>query len=99
MLFDFEVFVIRMKVVFISSMEMYMLSNIFLDCFLFNDLKYLIYSYVDFDEGYLSLYFFVIIMFIMCYEKFKMKFKLKYFCNIEDCFYFVKGFLVCLIKD
>lgn len=44
MLFDFEVFVIRMKVVFISSMEMYMLSNILLDCFLFNDLKYLIYN-------------------------------------------------------
>lgn len=89
MLFDFEVFVIRMKVVFISSMEMYMLSNIFLDCFLFNDLKYLIYNQ----------YFFVIVMFIMCYKKFKMKFKLKYFSNIEDCFYFVKGFLVCLIKD
>lgn len=35
----------------------------------------------------------------MCYEKFKMKFKLKYFSNIEDCFYFVKGFLVCLVKD
>lgn len=35
----------------------------------------------------------------MCYKKFKMKFKLKYFSNIEDCFYFVKGFLVWLIKD
>lgn len=56
-------------------------------------------SYVDFDEGYLSVYLLVIIMFIMCHEKFKMKFKLKYLCNTEDCLYFVKGFLVCSIKD
>lgn len=35
----------------------------------------------------------------MCHEKFKMKFKFKYLCNTEDCLYFVKGFLVCSIKD
>lgn len=56
-------------------------------------------SYVDFDEGYLSVYLLVIIMFIMCHKKFKMKFKLKYLSNTEDCLYFVKGFLVCSIKD
>lgn len=56
-------------------------------------------SYVDFDEGYLSLYLLVIIKFIICPKKFKMKFKLKYLSNTEDCLYFVKGFLVCSIKD
>lgn len=35
----------------------------------------------------------------MCHKKFKMKFKLKYLSNTEDCLYFVKGFLVCSIKD
>lgn len=96
---DLEVSAIRMKVAFISSMETHMLSNIFPDRSLFNDLKYPTYSYVDFDEGYLSLYLLVIIIFIMCYKKFKMKFKLKYLSNTEDCLYFVKGFLVCSIKD
>lgn len=77
-----------------------MLSNIFPDRSLFNDLKYpTITSYVDCDEGYLSVYLLVIIMFIMCHKKLKMKFKLKYLSNTEDCLYFVKGFLVCSIKD
>lgn len=86
---DLEVSAIRMKVAFISSMETHMLSNIFPDRSLFNDLKYPTYNQ----------YLLVIIMFIMCHKKFKMKFKLKYLSNTEDCLYFVKGFLVCSIKD
>lgn len=41
---DLEVSAIRMKVAFISSMETHMLSNIFPDRSLFNDLKYPTYN-------------------------------------------------------